>query len=200
MGAFIQGIQLGIILFFLVGPVFIILLEETLTRGRKAALLLISGLWLSELMLATITHFGLHQFLVESKLHYSWGYVGAAIIITVGIVTTFSKQAINDQPMRFKQLGNLFLKGWAINTFNPFVLIFWLGVATQVDFEKDFHALYFYAGLLMTIILGDLLKIFSAHQVSKVLKPHHLVYFRKFGGILLIILGIAMIFRIISMN
>ena len=200
MFALLQGVQLGVILFFIVGPLFLLILEETIKSGKRAAFLLAFGLWLSECMFAAISHFGLHSFLDGKEIDYRFGYVAALILILVGITSIKSRNKIHEPTeFKFAKSTNLFLKGFLINTFNPFVLLFWLGIATQVDY-KPHETQLFYFGLLATIILGDLLKIFFSDRISQKLKTKHLEYIRAFGGVLLIIFGLVIVFRIIQLQ
>lgn len=200
MVALFQGIQLGILIFFLVGPIFILILEETIKNGKKAALMLAAGLWISDGSFALLAHFGLHTFLVDQDIDYRWGFIAAFILIIVGISSIKNKKSINtENKIRFVRSGNLFLKGFLINTFNPFVLLFWLGVATQVDYETESSTQLFYIGLFFTVVSGDLLKIVFANKISQKLKPSHLANIRAIGGILLIIFGLVMIYRISQM-
>lgn len=162
--------------------------------------MLAAGLWLSDAAFAAITHFGLHDFIEQSTIDYRWGFVTAFILIIVGITSIKTKNKINvkETSLKFAQSGNLFLKGFLINTFNPFVLIFWLGVAAKVNYDSKFEIQLFYFSLFTTLISGDLLKIFFSKKLSEKLKQNHLANIRAFGGLLLIILAIVMIFRIIQ--
>lgn len=200
MIALVQGFLLGIVIFFLVGPIFILILEETIKNGRKAALMLTAGLWLSDGAFAIITHFGLHDYLENNTIDYRWGFVTAFILLVVGISSIKTRNKINTQEpsLKFVQSGNLFLKGFLINTFNPFVLIFWLGVAAKVDYDTDFEIQIFYIALFATLISGDLIKIFFSKKISEKLKQKHLANIRAFGGLLLIILSIVMVIRILQ--
>lgn len=200
MFALLQGVQLGVILFFLVGPLFLLILEETIKTGRRAAFLLALGLWVSECMFATISHFGLHTVFSDKEIDYKFGFVAAFILVIVGISSIRSKNKIHEhKELKFVKSSNLFLKGFLINTFNPFVLLFWLGIASQVSYKPQETKL-FYFGLLSSIILGDLIKIFFSDKISQKLKPKHLVYIRAIGGALLIVFGVVIAFRIIQLQ
>lgn len=200
MFALLKGVQLGVILFFLVGPLFLLILEETIKTGKRAAFLLALGLWLSECMFATISHFGLHSVFSGKEIDYRFGYVAAFILVIAGISSIKSRNKIQESTeLKFVKSSNLFLKGFLINTFNPFVLLFWLGIASQVSYEPHKTKL-FYFGLLSTIILGDLVKIFFSDRISQKLKHKHLVYIRALGGALLIVFGLVIIFRITQLQ
>lgn len=200
MFALLQGVQLGVILFFLVGPLFLLILEETIKSGKRAAFLLAFGLWISECMFALISHFGLHSVFAGKEIDYRIGFIAAFILIIAGISSIKSRNKIHEvTELKFVKSSNLFLKGFLVNTFNPFVLLFWLGIATQVTYDPK-GTKFFYFGLLATIILGDLVKIFFSDKISQKLKPKHLVYLRALGGALLIIFGLVIIFRIIQMQ
>lgn len=155
------------------------------------------GLWISDGLFALLAHFGMHTFLLGKEIDYRWGYIAALILVIMGITSIKSKDNFEPQSeLKFARSGNLFLKGFLINTFNPFVLLFWMGVATQVDYETENATLLFYAGLLSTVMFGDLVKIFFAHKIAQKMKPKHLSLLRAIGGIVLIICAIVMVYRI----
>ena len=184
-------------MFFLVGPVFILLIEETIHRGKKSASLLASGLWMSDFTYAIIAYFGIYTFLEDKEVNYNWGYIAVLIFLIAGISAIQSR---NDFQLKSKielsTIGNLFLKGFLVNTFNPFVVLFWLAIATQMNYGSTLNNSLFYVSLFSTIVFGDLFKIFLAHKFALKLNTKYLSIARALGGSLLIILALVMAFRI----
>ncbi|MCO5231063.1 MAG: LysE family transporter [Chitinophagales bacterium] len=195
--ALFQGIGLGIVISIIVGPIFILILEETVKRGRKATFFLTFGLWVSDILIAYITYFGLYSVFENNQLDYKLGYIVAFLLIIIGITSIKTKNKVERQrDIQFFKSGNLFLKGFIINTFNPFVFLFWLGVASKVNFESKFETPLFYFGIFATTVGADLTKIFFADKISQKLNPSLLSNLRAIGGALLILFGLIMFYRI----
>ncbi|MCO5233997.1 MAG: LysE family transporter [Chitinophagales bacterium] len=201
MIALFQGIGLGIVISIIVGPIFILILEETIKRGRKATIFLTSGLWTSDFLIAYITYFGLYSVFENSKLDYRLGYIVAFLLVVLGIVSIKTKNKTEKQTdVQFFKSGNLFLKGFIINTFNPFVFLFWLGVASKASFESKIETQLFYFGILATTICADLTKIFFADKIAQKLNSTFLSNLRALGGVLLILFGLVMAYRIANLT
>jgi len=195
--AILHGIRLGLIIFFLVGPVFILLMEETIHRGTKTATLLASGFWLSDFSFAIIAYFGISTFVEGKEVNYDWGYLAVLIFLIAGVSAIKSRHDFQlKTKIELSNIGNIFLKGLLVNTFNPFVIMFWLAVATQVDYGSSLNNSLFYGSLFFIIVFGDLIKIYLAHKFSLKLSVKNLSIARALGGCLLIILALVMAFRI----
>jgi len=104
--------------------------------------------------------------------------------------------------LRTSSYPSLWLKGFLINTLNPFTFFFWVGVATTVvvDGELEYtEARYFFGGILGTIISTDLLKALMAKRIRKWLRPKHLLWLRRVSGIALIIFALVLLGRVLWM-
>ena len=198
MSALWSGIQLGLIIFFLVGPVFILLIDETINHGKRYAILLAMGFWLSDISLGILTKIGANTFFKQEDINYNIGYVTALIFILIGIAAVKNRKQLAKEriSLNFKEKSGLLLKGILANTFNPFVIIFWITVAFQFNYQETTSTRLFYFGLFFIIVAGDLLKIFLAHQISKKINDRNLSIIRLTGGILLILFGIFLIVRV----
>ncbi len=163
--------------------------------------MLAAGLWVSDGLFALLAHYGMHTFLMDKQIDYRWGYIAALILVIIGITSIKTKDKFTPQKeFQFVRSGNLFLKGFLVNSLNPFVLLLWIGIAAQVNYATENTTLLFYAGMLSTVMFGDLVKIFFANSISQKMKPKHLSMIRAIGGVILIIAGLVMAYRIIQMQ
>lgn len=199
MKAILHGFQLGFIMFFLVGPVFFLLMEETLYRGKKAASILAVGLWTSDFIYALIAYFGISTFLNYTDLSYNFGYIAVFILLLAGVTSVIRKDKIHTRKnLKLAGVGNLYLKGFLLNTFNPFVIVFWIAIATQINFANNQRVVAFYTSLFVTILAGDFFKILVVSKLSKRLLPAHVAIIRAIGGVLLIVFALLLAYRIYS--
>ena len=54
----IEGVFLGLGLCFLLGPIFIVLIQASIERGARAGLIAASGIWLSDILIVyLVLHF-----------------------------------------------------------------------------------------------------------------------------------------------
>lgn len=132
------------------------------------------------------------------------GIVGSIILILIGLGTLFSRppkvQYVAEMGVKRSPYHLLWLKGFVINTFNPFTFFFWISVMTGIVMAKNFtqsSATLFFAGILGTIIITDLTKVILAKRIRRFLKWKHLVWLRRIAGLALLLFGIGLFIRVI---
>jgi len=201
----IKGAIAGITLSFLIGPVFFALIQVGMSKGFRAGLAMCSGIWLSDILIILISYLGLSYILIFTQ----WdgfaplmGTIGGLILIGFGIG---SWQVNKTQPkenlhaFHMSSISTLSVKGFIINSFNPFTIIFWLGLMSTIvaqQAQSGKNALFFFTPLLIMVIIFDLLKVLLAKKISKWLKPNYISKFRQLIGFLLVIFGSIMIWKV----
>ena len=198
----LKGLSYGLILSILVGPIIFTLLQASLERGIKMALTIGIGVWISDLIFISTVFFGLSSISEISSLpnfNFFLGTMGSVVLIAFGIGTLFNDKAI-DRSQKVKKNGYAahFIKGFLINTINPFTVFFWVAMSTEIiaNDANNSQAIVFFGAILSVIIFTDTLKIVLAKQVRKYLTPKHIIKFRKIVGIVLILFGIILIYRV----
>jgi threonine/homoserine/homoserine lactone efflux protein len=89
-----------------------------------------------------------------------------------------------------------FVKGFGVNGVNPFVLLFWISIASLVSLKTDWSGgqiLNYYAGILLTVFSIDLVKAFMAKQLSHLMTPRLMWLLKKGVGLVMIFYGLRMI-------
>ena len=195
------AIPLGFFLAFMIGPVFFVLIETSVTKGFRAAVVLDLGVIIADIIFIGVAYFSSFQ-LLENLSNQPGLYVFGGTILTVyGLIIFLKKPKRNDLKA---QLSNsfkvnyieLFIKGFLLNFINIGVLIFWLGiiVVTGPSLENDIHRFYvFFGSLMAAYFITDLLKILLAKQLKKQLTPKIIIKLKKLLGIILIICGLVLI-------
>ena len=91
-------------------------------------------------------------------------------------------------------------KGFALNSLNPFVLVFWIGVITALNARQvasKSNLLLFFSAVLITVFSTDLLKAFLATRLKKIMTISVLTWLNRISGIALIFYGMKLIYDIL---
>jgi len=95
---------------------------------------------------------------------------------------------------------SFFSKGFAINIFNPFVFIFWIGMLSNItndNYSKSDGIIYLVI-ILLTVGILDLIKIYIADKIRTIMAERHFKIMRIIAGVGLIAFGIILIFRALA--
>jgi len=204
MDALFQGIQYGLFLTVLVGPLVFAFVQAGVERGFRAGTMIGLGVWFSDLLFILTVYYGFSQISAITEWEHfkiTVGVVGGIILIITGIVTLVSPPPdINQSKKITGTYISLWIKGFLINTFNPFTVFFWNFVMTHVVGGRNYTELQsflFFAGILGTIIVTDTLKVMLAKRIRHYLEMHHLIWVRRVTGIALILFGIGLMIRVV---
>jgi threonine/homoserine/homoserine lactone efflux protein len=197
------AIPLGFFLAFMIGPVFFVLLETSVTKGFRAAVAFDLGVIVADVFFIGIAYFSSYQ-LLENLSNQPGLFVFGGMIITIyGIIIFLKKpkktttEASEIQFPKNNYLG-LFAKGFLLNFINIGVLVFWLGVIiiTGPSFENDTNRfLVFFGTMILAYFITDLFKILLAKQLKKKLTPIRILKVKKLLGLILIICGLVLIVK-----
>ena len=195
------AILLGFFLSFMIGPVFFVLLETSVTKGFRAAVAFDVGVILADVFFIGLAYFSSFQ-LLENLSNQPGLYVFGGMIITVyGIIIFLKKNKKEEEHtsqlefVKTNYLG-LFIKGFLLNFINIGVLVFWVGVIiiTGPALENNINRFYVFFGTLITMyFITDLFKILLAKQLKRKLTPKRILKIKKLLGIILIVCGLVLI-------
>jgi threonine/homoserine/homoserine lactone efflux protein len=202
IAAFGEGFSVGLLLSALIGPVFFALIQASLTNGFRNAAALATGILVSDLIYVLVTFFGIKFIAGFESFEVVLGLGGGLILIGFGINSIFKKKVFRpnsggiDLPRVKKR--SAFTKGFGINGINPFVLLFWISIASLVQLKPSFTEsdyVAYYAGILVTVFCIDLVKAFIAKKLSPLVTDRTLFWLNKFVGVLMIFYGLRMIWQ-----
>jgi threonine/homoserine/homoserine lactone efflux protein len=207
---FLQGVLLGVSLSFLIGPLFFTVVQAGISQGFRAGIAVASGIWLSDMLFVAAILWGVDSFSVlaaQTEFKFWAGILGGLLLMAFGAGAYFSKRKKNDNDM--EEAGHAFqlsyshwwLRGFLINTINPGTIFFWLGIATAVVVPNHWskrESLVFFGGMLGTLVVTDMLKAWAAKAIRRWLTPKHIRQVQKGIGILLFLIGLAVIFKAFS--
>ena len=187
---------------FMIGPVFFMLIQTSILKGARAALVFDLGVVLADISFILIAYYGSRSLLEKIKDDPRLFLIGGLVLIIYGFITYFDrenkKEAIEsakkiEVPIVNNNYLKLFFKGFFLNFINVGVLAFWLGTILVIGpaLEMNQSAIFTY---FSTIIAGyfitDLGKIFLAKQLKNKMTPAVIYRVKKVMGIILIVCGV----------
>ncbi len=214
MQFFIQAFGIGFLLSIMVGPVFFVLLETSITKGIKAALALDFGVLISDVVyiLIAVTFMEQIKGMDTASNKMIFGLVGGTIFICYGLYTLWKKTDLAQEAMIdsnseiFQPIGQtkdyivLGIKGFLLNFANPLVVFYWLSVASFANqFEPDKNGIawvFLFLGIVLVTFFGiDVLKILGAKKLRPLVNQKLLNSLNKVIGIIFCLFGIFLILQ-----
>jgi len=195
------AIPLGFFLAFMIGPVFFMLIETSITKGVRAAIAFDIGVIIADALFIAVAYFSSFQ-LLENLRNLPGLYVfGGTILSVYGLIILIKKPNEKQIENEFNNTTKtnyfqLSIKGFLLNFINIGVLVFWLGVVvvTGPSFENSINRfVVFFSTLLIAYFLTDIVKIILAKQLKKKLTPKIIIKTKKILGALLVICGLILI-------
>lgn len=195
------AIPLGFFLAFMIGPVFFILIETSVTKGFRAAVMFNFGVILADFLFIGIAYFSSFQLLENLSNQPGLFVFGGMIIMIYGIIMFLKKtnkptDTTNTVISEKTNYITLFAKGFLLNFINIGVLVFWLGIIiiTGPGLENNLNRfLIFFSTMICTYFITDLIKILLAKQLKRKLTPVRILKVKKLLGLILIVCGLVMI-------
>lgn len=192
-----NGIELGVVLAFLIGPVFFTIIQTSIERGFWRGVLVAAGVSLSDTLCVMICYLGFAQVVADSRLKVYLAYGGGALLLAFGIYHLFvkgSRRAMEmREPMPERNVFHYLLKGFLINGMTPMVLFFWIGTVSLATLDFGYTTtnefVLFFASVLLTVLFTDILKAYLADKLRKIVTPKSLRIMNIVLGILLILFG-----------
>ncbi|KAA3619120.1 MAG: LysE family translocator [Flavobacterium sp.] len=188
----------GVILAFMVGPVFFTLIETSITKGFRAGLFFDLGAITADIVFILIALYGTSKILEKVKDDPGLLIFGGVILIAYGVISyirtakSFIKIVREHYAVKVKKdLGGLFLKGFLLNFVNFGVLAGWIATIIMANAltASDRGVLLFLATVLVTFFLTDLAKISLAKKLKSRLTPRFVYKTKKWISILIIGFG-----------
>ncbi|EMY3553884.1 LysE family transporter [Flavobacterium psychrophilum] len=198
-----NGIPLGIFLSFMIGPVFFVLLEISITKGFRAALIFDLGVILADIFFISIAYLGSYRLIQSLKDDPALFILGGIIMVTYGLISFFRlrkahKAADEEEVVELikKDYLNLFIKGFLLNFINIGVLGFWLLIiitfVPKLQSEVP-NVIWFFTTVILTYIVTDICKILLSKQLRNKLTTENIIKVKKISSILLIIFGVFLL-------
>lgn len=203
----LTAIPLGILLAFTIGPVFFVLLETSITKGFRAAMVFDLGVICGDLVFILIAYFSTNQLLQKLKDDPSLFFFGGIIMLSYGILSfikqkrTYKGQVEEDVKEDVNQPNNylnLFFKGFLLNFINIGVLAFWMMIIISFGPKLNMDSnriIIFIAAILLVYLIIDSIKIVIAKQLKSKLTPFIIYKIKSVISVILIIFGVFLMLQ-----
>lgn len=199
----VSGIPWGIFLSFMIGPVFFILLETSIIKGFRAALVFDIGVVLGDIVFIAIAYLGSYRLIKSLEDNSALFIFGGILMLAYGIISYISlhkEKKIDthkiDNEIIKKDYFGLFIKGFFLNIINIGVLGFWLAVIISVGPKLEMQnsrMLTFFTTVILSYLLVDCIKIVLAKQLKTKMTPKNILKIKKIISIVLMVFGVALI-------
>jgi threonine/homoserine/homoserine lactone efflux protein len=202
----LSGIPLGILLSFMVGPVFFVLLETSAVKGFRAAFVFDLGVVTADIVFITIAYFSSYRLIQSIKNDPAIYLFGGILMLTYGIIsflkTNKAKKELieneDDEELVKNNYLGLFIKGFLLNFINVGVLLFWflilITVGPKLQLETP-RMIFFFSSVIVSYLLIDIGKIILAKQLKNKMTPVNILKIKKGISILLVVFGIVLMLQ-----
>lgn len=196
----IKGIQFGIVLAFLAGPVFFTIVQTSAERGFARGVLVALGVSLSDAFYVVVCYLGLISLIESPTFRDQMAFVGGAILILFALYHLFVKTRKKEETGEVAtetRSWRYVLKGFFINAFSPMVPILWIGYISIASIDlglvEDSEFVIFFVSMLATVLLTDIAKAYLAGRLSTLITPERMFWMNVIVGVALFVYGVRLI-------
>ena len=196
----LTAIPLGFFLSFMIGPVFFVLLETSVVKGFRAALVFDCGVVLADVIFILIAYFSSYRLIESIKDDPALFVFGGLVMLTYGIISLVknkkAKKNIDPEELAKNNYFNLFFKGFFLNFINIGVLGFWLAILITIGPKLQLNPtrmFTFFTAVIVSYFVTDIFKILLAKQLRSKLNPNNILLIKKAISIVLIISGVFLL-------
>ncbi|MFV8269028.1 LysE family translocator [Flavobacterium sp. GT2N3] len=199
----LSGIPWGIFLSFMIGPVFFILLETSIIKGFRAAVVFDLGVVSGDIVFIGIAYLGSYRLIQSLKDQPALFIFGGVLMFVYGIISFIQlkkEEKINtdiiDSEIVKKNYLSLFIKGFLLNIINIGVLGFWLAIIISVGPKLEMQTsrmITFFISVVVSYLFVDCIKILLAKQLKTKLTPVNILKIKKGISIVMMVFGMVLI-------
>ncbi|ASZ10633.1 LysE family transporter [Chitinophaga pendula] len=201
--AIVAGLGLGLFLAVSVGPVIFAIIKYSISNGFKAGIAFAFGVSMSDTFFVLIGNLATSFIYNLEEYKRSIGMVGGVLLICMGIYGLVWKKVRittgDEKPEMFRTHDYLkiWLTGFLMNTLNPGVIIFWLGVCVANSATTVGHRFVMYGVCLLFVLSADIIKVFVADKIRHKLTLNNVVWLNRVAGVCMIIFGVILLYKVL---
>ncbi len=190
----------------MIGPVFFILVQTSIERGVMHGLSVAFGESMSDIIFLAIYYVGFTHMSIGDSFSRWIGFGGVLVLAVTGMlmIRKARKKWKYPQPEPLNtSKWSLFLKGFLINSLNPFVYVFWagvMGVLKSKYAEHPEHILMFCVGIFVFKLFADVFKVVLSGKIKHFISNSMLRYVSVSTGVILIIYALVLSYRLYFAN
>lgn len=197
MDSLVNGILSGIVLAFLIGPVFFTLLQTSIERGFRCGLFVAIGVSLSDAFYIAVCYMGISQVFDKGQFREYLGYFGGGVLLLMGLYYLLVKSrklaTYDPKQLKARKAWELITKGFLVNGLTPTVFIFWLGAVgvatTRFGYVTPAEAVPYFTAIVCTVFITDIIKARLAAYLRDLMTPRFIRTMNFVLGVVLVIFG-----------
>jgi threonine/homoserine/homoserine lactone efflux protein len=198
------GVGISIVLF---GPAFFLLVNTSIRDGFSRGVLLSLGVFISDLVLVLLIHFGLSNFYDSVLFKVVFSFIAGIAMLIWGYKTIKGKYRnfLAEMHVQSSKKGSL-LKGFLMNILNPFAFVLWTTTLANLSShyeptEPDYKLKVAIAAISMLfgLLSMDVIKSFTFHRVGKYIPNRWFFRVQFIIGLILLIAGGYFMFHGVNM-
>lgn len=196
-----NGVLFGLLLAILIGPVSFALIQTSIEKGFSSGAGMAVGIAISDSMYVLIASLSIAALANNQNFQVWLGLLGGFILVGFGLVNFFKK--VKEDPSLSTPKGGAgnwmrqLMKGFLLNGINPFVFLFWIGIASMVTLNFQYSLelkIFFYGAIILTVLLLDFVKAFAANKLKILLSPRLLNWMNRMVGLALVLFSLRLFY------
>lgn len=199
-----SAIPIGVLLALTIGPVFFVLLETSITKGFRSALVFDAGVILADIIFILIAFYSTSSILDKVKDDPNLLVFGGVLLFIYGLISFVKTSKSYRQIFREhhsvvikKNYLELFVKGFLLNFINIGVLGGWIAaiiLAKSITTSEN-GVIIFIATVLISYVMVDMLKIFLAKKLKHKLTPRVVFKMKKIISLIILTIGFILMIQ-----
>jgi threonine/homoserine/homoserine lactone efflux protein len=181
------------------------IIKYSIGSGFRAGLSFAIGVSFSDTMYVVLGNFAsafVHQLDEMKKVI---GIAGGIVLIAIGLYGLFFKQVRissgEDQEKKMlvtkRDYFRIWMSGFLMNTLNPGVLIFWLGVCTANGALELSDRIVLFGTTLGFMLTADITKVFLADKIRHKLTLKTVMWLNRIASLCMILFGAILIYAVL---
>jgi threonine/homoserine/homoserine lactone efflux protein len=206
MAAFLTGMVVSLSLALSIGPGVALQFQACVQRSFFAGITVIIARFISDIALLALSYVGVLQVIASARNQTIGGIAGGLACLGFGLTFLLKKANYTFSPVEFptykshQSFYSYFFASLFINTLNPFVALYWMGLVALVGTNfgvRTNQFYYFFIGLLVSAFGFDIVKCYLFSRIQMRFKPRYFRWLNRFTGIILLIAGIVLLGKMI---
>lgn len=202
MPPIINGLILGLLFLFALGPAFFALIQTSIQQGLKKAVFLAIGISVSDVFYVLVVLFGMTKALETDNFKFWMGIFGVIMLGAYSLYSWFKTPKIeNEEISNDSNYAKQFAKGLLLNGLNPFIIFSWATFvsAIAINFEYNLsQQIQFFAGMLITILSMDIGKAFIAHRLKHLITVRFVRNMNRTVAVILVLFTVRILYFLLN--
>lgn len=206
----VDGLQYAVLYglflsFVAIGPIFFLLLEISITKGFRSALVFDLGAIFADIVFIFFAYYSTSGLIEKIKDDPNLIIFGGLILCAYGVISYIKTSKSFRKIVREhysvdtrKNLFGLFIKGFFLNFINFGVLAGWIvaiATASKITGDTKYGLVIFISTILITLLVMDISKIMLAKKLKNKMTPRFIFKAKKWVSIIIIVFGVVMIIK-----